>query len=77
MPGNYSALQVTLVNGGVSALIDEIDLLLLGGRMSADLRKNLTDAVVSVEDGSASGLPDRVRLAIFLTLASPEFRIQR
>jgi uncharacterized protein (DUF1800 family) len=77
MPGNYSALQVTLVNGGVSALIDEIDLLLLGGRMSADLRKNLTDAVVSVEDGSASGLPNRVRLAIFLTLASPEFRIQR
>ena len=77
MPGNYSALQAVLVKGGVSGLLDEIDLLLLGGRMSADLRKNLIDAVVSVEDGSARGHPDRVRLAVFLTLASPEFRIQR
>ena len=77
LPGNYSALQVILVNGGVSALLDEINVLLLGGRMSAELRKILTDAVVSVEDGSARGHPDRVRLAVFLTLASPEFRIQR
>jgi hypothetical protein len=50
---------------------------LLGGRMSTELRQHLTDAVVSVEDGTARGHPDRVRLAVFLTLASPEFRIQR
>ena len=77
MPGNYSALQAILVSGGVSAMLDEINLLLLGGRMSAELRQHLTDAVVSVEDGTARGHPDRVRLAVFLTLASPEFRIQR
>jgi uncharacterized protein (DUF1800 family) len=77
LPGNYSALQGLLLSGGVSALLDEINLLLLGGRMSAELRQHLTDAVVSVEDGSARGHADRVRLAVFLTLASPEFRIQR
>ena len=77
LPGNYNALQSLLVSGGVSAMLDEINLLLLGGRMSAELRQHLTDAVVSVEDGTARGHPDRVRLAVFLTLASPEFRIQR
>lgn len=77
LPGNYSALQARLVSGGVSAMLDEINLLLLGGRMSAELRQHLTEAVVSVEDGTARGHPDRVRLAVFLTLASPEFRIQR
>jgi uncharacterized protein (DUF1800 family) len=77
LPGNYAGLQAALVARGVTGLLDEIDLLLLGGGMSEELRKTLTDAVVSVEDGSARGHPDRVRLAVFLTLASPEFRIQR
>ena len=66
-----------LTNAGVSGLLDEIDVLLLGGRMSADLRRILTEAVVGIEDASTRGDPDRVRLAVFLTLASPEFRIQR
>ena len=77
LPGNYNTLQSLLVSGGVSAMLDEINLLLLGGRMSAELRQHLTDAVVSVDDGTARGHPNRVRLAVFLTLASPEFRIQR
>jgi uncharacterized protein (DUF1800 family) len=77
IPGDTTYLRTALVRGGVSTLIDEIDLLLLGGRMSAELRKTLTEAVVSVEDGSSRGHADRVNLAVFLTLASPEFRIQR
>jgi len=77
IPGDYSHLLNTLANGGVSSLLDEIDVLLLGGRMSAELRRLLTDAVVSVEDANTRSYPDRVRLAVFLTLASPEFRIQR
>lgn len=77
IPGNYSYLLNALANGGVSGLLDEIDVLLLGGRMSATLRNLLIEAVVSVEDGSPRSYPDRVRLAVFLTLASPEFRIQR
>jgi uncharacterized protein (DUF1800 family) len=77
IPGNYNYLLNALANGGVSGLLDEIDVLLLGGRMSATLRNLLTEAVVSVEDGSPRSYPDRVHLAVFLTLASPEFRIQR
>ncbi|WP_442775233.1 DUF1800 family protein [Sphaerotilus montanus] len=77
VPGNHSHLLNVLTNAGVSGLLDEIDVLLLGGRMSADLRRILTEAVVGIEDASTRGDPDRVRLAVFLTLASPEFRIQR
>jgi uncharacterized protein (DUF1800 family) len=71
-----------------SALIDRVDLLLMGGRMSATLRSALQagiagralpaptrDAAGAVTNQAAidTARRDRVAIAIFLTMASPEY----
>ena len=65
-----------------NALIDRVNNLLLYGQMSAGLRQRISDAVNSV---AVTGTPaqiatanlNRVKLAIFLTMASPEYLAQR
>ncbi|MFG6446665.1 DUF1800 family protein [Roseateles sp. BYS180W] len=68
------------------ALVERITARLLGGRVNAALRQELQDAVatVAVEPLKADGSNrsavqqqqlNRVRLAIFLTLASPEYAV--
>ncbi len=66
-----------------AALVDRIGLLLMAGEMSAELRAQLIDAVGSVAISSsnaqsaANARLNRVRLAIFLTMASAEYLIQK
>ena len=64
-------------------LVDRINLLLLSGAMSAELRAQITGAVASIAipNGDAGDADQarrrRVHLAIFLAMASPEYLVQR
>jgi uncharacterized protein (DUF1800 family) len=63
-------------------LLDRINLLLMAGEMSPTLRSQIIDAVESIEipsgDANAinAALANRVRTAIYLTMASPAFSSQ-
>lgn len=64
-------------------LAERASLLLMQGQMSNDMRARLIDAIGSVRLARANGQPiegaplDRVRLALFLTLASAEYLTQK
>jgi uncharacterized protein (DUF1800 family) len=58
-------------------LMDRVDLLLTCGRMSAATRDAITAAVRSVPISAANARLNRAKLAIYLTLASPEFIVQK
>ena len=57
------------------ALLDHLDLLLLGGRMTADLRLEVNKLMDSRDYKNAAS--QRVAEAIFLIASSPEAAIQR
>jgi len=59
------------------ALLDHLDQLLLNGEMSAELRQDLLAAVVSLPLQGADARLARVKLAVFLVFASPEYLHQR
>jgi uncharacterized protein (DUF1800 family) len=61
------------------ALVDRVGLLLTGNSLSATTRTRIRDAVATVTIGTANPANDqrnRVNLAIFLTMASPEYIFQ-
>jgi hypothetical protein len=61
-------------------LVAHLDTLLTGGRMSQGLRQRIEVAVTGrpMDTGDvAAALRDRVAIAIFLTMASPDYLIQR
>ncbi|AYM77002.1 DUF1800 domain-containing protein [Janthinobacterium agaricidamnosum] len=69
-----------------AALLDRVDLLLLAGNMSTKLRGTILSTVNSVPIPAATGSNAaqvnlartyRVRLAIFLSMASPEYLVQK
>jgi uncharacterized protein (DUF1800 family) len=72
---DYSA-EVALATDP-DALIDRIDLLLTHGAMSAATRARIRDAVSAVSATTSTGPGNRAKLAVFLTLASPEYLAQR
>jgi uncharacterized protein (DUF1800 family) len=63
--------------GQLAAVVDRLDLLLYGGRMSSTLRQDLMDAMLTVNGNSAASHLNRARVAVFLSLASPEYMVQR
>jgi len=68
-----------------AALVNRMDRLLLYGQMSASLRSALTDSINSVAiPGVGSTQPqidaallNRARLAVYMTMVSPEYLVQR
>lgn len=61
------------------ALVDRVNLLLAAGNLSTTTRNRIRDAVASVAIGTANPTNDqrnRVNLAIYLTMASPEYIYQ-
>lgn len=74
------------VAGDPAALADRMNTLLLYGSMSATMRQRLVDAITSVPVPASTGsnqaaidtaLLNRARLAVFLTMTSPEYLVQR
>jgi hypothetical protein len=68
-----------LIANGIEPLLDQLNVLLFAGRMSAATRAALLAAVNDVRNwGTADEQAERrVRLAVFLSLASPDYLIQR
>jgi uncharacterized protein (DUF1800 family) len=86
---NYMAVLVATGSGDVqanyadmlaladsTALVDEVDIL-LGARLSAATKTSIRTAVDSISAGSAGGPQNRVYTAVLLTLASPEYLVQK
>jgi uncharacterized protein (DUF1800 family) len=71
---DYSAELAVADNPG--ALLDRVDLLLTAGKLSTPTRDQIRNAIGSVAIGTANPANDRrnrVSLAIFLVMASPEY----
>jgi hypothetical protein len=63
-----------------SDLIDSFNALLLGGRMSSGLAQSIRNAWASLPGNfgdNSDRQRDRVRLALYIIAASPEFSVQR
>ena len=76
---NY-APEIALANDP-GALVDRMDLILMSGRMSPATRTRIVEAVSAVnipQTGSqTTALTNRAKLAIYMTMASPEYLVQR
>ena len=59
-----------------TALVDYVDLLLLQNKMSSTLRTDILSAIATIPNNSSSA-SNKVYLAIFLTMASPEYLVQK
>ena len=77
------AAETPLAADDVNALVDRVDLLLTNGAMSSGLRSRIVGAVGSVSvhatpgTGRTDALLNRAKLAVFMTMASPEYLVQR
>ena len=73
------------VANDANALADRMNLLLLYGQMSATLRQRLVDSIngVAIPGGTATqaqinaALLNRAKIAVMLTMASPDYLVQR
>lgn len=76
--GDYTD-EIDLANDA-GALIDRIDLLMTAGKMRAETRSRLRDAINSITVGIVDRedeLRNRVQIALLLTAVSPEFLVQQ
>jgi hypothetical protein len=77
VPGNYSALQPLVNQGGNSAaLLDELNVLIAAGQLSAatfSLMQGALDAI----DVTTSGTNDRLFAALTLVMCAPEYLVQK
>ena len=67
------------VAGSTGDLVDRIDLLLFGGLLSTQARKDLTDTITEIADKGA-GTPsrtNRVKAALALAFIHPEYLVQK
>lgn len=62
--------------GDSTALVDQVDLL-LGARLSAETKAAIRGAVDAISTTAANGPQNRVNTAVLLTLAAPEYLVQK
>jgi len=60
-----------------SALIDRLNTVLLGGRMSMPLRHQVQKAIEALPSATATNQSDRVKMAVYLMTLGPEFTTQK
>ena len=68
---DYSGLQSILDEGGVEALIDHLDMFWVAGSMTEETKAILQDVVSSTTDAQ------KLKTAVYLTVVSPDYIIQR
>jgi uncharacterized protein (DUF1800 family) len=73
----YTAQAELVATGNITALLDQLSLLLYAGRMSSELRQVVLDGVGGVNGVDAASHLNRARVAVFLALASPEYAAPR
>jgi len=66
-------------NAGIPGLVDEMNTLLCGGRLSANAKTVISDYASSLPytTPTANQMRDRVRAVVHLIISAPEFTIQR
>jgi uncharacterized protein (DUF1800 family) len=69
------ASEVALATN-VPALIDRVDLLLTGRRLRTSTRDAIRAAVEAISPTSTNAAQNRAKLAVFLTMATPEFLVK-
>lgn len=76
--GDFQASYTDMVAlaGNSIALVDEVDIL-LGAQLGAATKASIVAAADSIAIGGASGPINRVYTAVLLTLASPEYLVQK
>ncbi|MEY4749615.1 MAG: hypothetical protein RIQ60_1829 [Pseudomonadota bacterium] len=74
---DYTALAARLTAGDPAGLVNQLDQLLFGAQMSLELRQAIFEAISTVGGTDANSQLNRARMAVFISLASPEFLIQR
>ena len=74
--GNIDADLALSQAGNYSGALDSLNLLLFAGQMSAGLRTAIADAVSNVPGNTLASHTNRVRLGLFLALASNEYQVQ-
>jgi len=67
----------TALAGDPDQLVDRVKLLLTANQMTDATRQAIRDAVASIPITAANAAPNRAKLAVYLTLASPEFIVQK
>jgi len=72
---NYAAEQAVADNA--DALMDRIDRCLTNGTMPAAMRQEIRNAVNAISLTTTNGRANRVHTAILLTMASPEYLVQK
>jgi len=74
----FASQAALMAAGDIEGLLDNLNLLMFAGTMSATTRQDIIEAVSgSVAFDSAASNLNRARLAVFMALISPEFLIQR
>jgi len=73
------ATQAALIAAAdIDGLLDNLNLLMFAGTMSATTRQDIIEAVSgSITSETAASNLERARLAVFIALISPEFLVQR
>jgi uncharacterized protein (DUF1800 family) len=72
---NYAAEQA--IADDADALIERIDRCLMAGTMPSAMRQDIRNAVNAISPTATSGRANRVHTAILLTMASPEYLVQK
>lgn len=73
---NYAPQATLAGSDNIASLLDQLNLLLLGGRMTPSLRGQLIEMMSQIPTTNTDGPLLRARAATFLSLASPEFVFQ-
>ena len=70
-------IGMTAIAGDSTALLNEINLVLAGGQVSAGTVGTLKVALDTIPANSDAGRLNRVQAALVLVLASPEYIVQK
>jgi uncharacterized protein (DUF1800 family) len=74
---DYNALSQRLMTSDVAGMLNDMDHLLFGSTMSAELRGLIVEAISTINGNNAGSQMSRARMAVFIAMASPEYLIQR
>ena len=74
---SYAGLATLAAQGNATAVVQQVNLQLFAGSMSASLQQALIDAMAGVYGSDSASHLNRARVAVFIALASPEFVVQR
>ena len=69
--------EAQLADRGLDALIDRVNRCLMAGAMGTQQRQEIRDAVNAISATAPNGRANRVYTAVLLTMASPEYLVQK